>query len=102
MARRLDRMTERLGLDPDQRTAMEALFKAHAAKRQAMRDEMQAGVKSILSEEQEANLSEMRENRREHRRERRHGMGKGKHGDNCQGADKAALVAPTTSRPVKL
>ncbi|MGB0713759.1 MAG: Spy/CpxP family protein refolding chaperone [Gammaproteobacteria bacterium] len=90
--RGLDRMTENLGLSEAQRSQIEAVYAEQKEQRKAMREEMRGKIDAILTEEQRAKMSEMREQRMA----RRHGeggpgdgKGKGRPGHHCKGGERS-------------
>ncbi|MGB0722576.1 MAG: Spy/CpxP family protein refolding chaperone [Gammaproteobacteria bacterium] len=91
--RGLDRMAENLGLSDAQRSQIEAIYAERKEQRKAMREETRNQIEAILTEEQRAKMSEMRQ-MREERMARRHGEGgpgegKGRHGQHCKGGERS-------------
>ena len=83
---KLERLAERLDLSADQQEKMRALFEAHKAERQAMREKMRASMADVLTPDQQAKMDAMRAERRakrEERRERRHKRSHRRHGKEC-------------------
>ncbi|MBT6277242.1 MAG: periplasmic heavy metal sensor [Chromatiales bacterium] len=68
--RRIDKMSERLGLDANQRAAVESLMREQMEKRRAFREESKARMDEILTEEQRAQLDQIRTERRGKRKAR--------------------------------
>lgn len=69
--RMINHMSEKLELNADQRSQVEALFKEQHEKRKALRQDTHARLNEILTDEQQAKLEQMREERERHWREMR-------------------------------
>jgi Spy/CpxP family protein refolding chaperone len=71
----LERMTEKLGLSPEQRDKVKVLMDQHHAKRDAQREamqaEMRASMANVLTPEQMTKLDEMHEARKERKEMRK-------------------------------
>lgn len=63
---RLDRMAERLALTEEQKAQVELIFQEQREKRQALCDETHARLDAVLTEEQRAELAQMRNSKRHH------------------------------------
>ena len=66
--KRIERITERLDLSPEQAESLATVMREQAAKRQALREETRTRVDAILTDEQRAQASQLREQRKERRR----------------------------------
>jgi Spy/CpxP family protein refolding chaperone len=82
----VERLAERLDLSAEQQEQVRALFEAHKAERQAMREKMRASMAEVLTPDQQAKMETMREMRRAKRKERRERRGKRHHGKGCGSA----------------
>jgi len=62
-ANRVEHLTKRLDLTPEQKTKVEALFKAQDEKLKIIHEETQAGLQQILTKEQVTKLDELKKQR---------------------------------------
>jgi protein CpxP len=67
----IERMSEKLELTAEQKSQVEALFKEQHEKRKALHEETHARLTEILTNEQEAKLGQMREDRKQRWLEKR-------------------------------
>ena len=68
--KRVERMTKTLDLNAEQKTKIEAIFKAQQEKAKALHEETDASVKAVLTPEQATKFDVMQEKRQEMRKER--------------------------------
>ena len=68
---RSERLSQELNLTPEQKTKVDALFKAQHEKFKAIHEETQAKLKTILTPEQMTKMEELKKQRREKWRERK-------------------------------
>jgi len=68
--KRVERMTKTLDLNAEQKTKIEAIFKAQREKFKALQDETHASVKAVLTPEQATKFDAQQEKRQEMRKER--------------------------------
>ena len=69
-AKKIERLDKELGLSPDQKTKLEALFKEQGEKHKAIYKETRSQLQSILTPEQNTKLEEMKQRRHEKWREK--------------------------------
>ena len=91
--KRVERITERLNLSPEQADTLATVMREQAAKQQALREETRTRIDSILNDEQRAQAAEMREQRKERRQSKRRGR-HGAMGKDCPAASNASVIAP--------
>jgi Spy/CpxP family protein refolding chaperone len=68
--KRVERMTKTLDLNAEQKTKIEAIFKAQREKFKALQDETHASIKAVLTPEQATKFDAQQEKRQEMRKER--------------------------------
>ena len=68
--KRVERMTKTLDLNAEQKTKIEAIFKAQREKFKALQDETHASVKAVLTPEQATKFDAQQEKRQEMRKQR--------------------------------
>lgn len=85
------RLAETLDLSAEQQDRVRALFEAHRAEREALREKMRTGMAEVLTAEQQAKLDALREERRAQRQERHGKRGHHRHhGSACGTGEDAA------------
>lgn len=103
--RRVERMSQNLGLDDAQRAQLTGVMREQAEKRRAVHEETRSRIAEFLTEEQSAKMEAAREHRQERRAEHR-----GKHGKHskrehdrkdCEGASKASFLNQPSDRQAK-
>ena len=91
--KRIERITERLNLSPEQAESLAVVMREQAAKRKALRDETQSRIDELLNDEQRAQVTDFREQRKERRQARRQARKAGK-GKDCAASSSASVIAP--------
>jgi Spy/CpxP family protein refolding chaperone len=73
MGQRAEHLTKELGLNPEQKTKVEAIFEAQKEKSKALHEETHASLKAIFTPEQLTKFEAMQAKHQEMRKERRAG-----------------------------
>lgn len=68
--KRVESLTKELGLNPEQKTKVQAIFDAQRAKMKVIHDETQASLQAVFTPEQLTKFEAMQEKRKQMRKER--------------------------------